>query len=229
MPALAAKAATSTIPIVFGVGDDPVSLGLVSNLARPGGNATGINFFLGELTAKRLELVRELLPAAKRVAVLVNPANAARAESTVRDVKSAAQAMGLQTTIFSGSTASEIHAAFDRLAPERPDVLFVGSDPFFTVRRVQLATLATRHGIPASFASRENVEAGGLMSYGTNIDEAFRHNGVYVGRILNGEKPANLPVMQSTKFELVVNSVTAKALGLTVPATLLARADEVIE
>jgi putative ABC transport system substrate-binding protein len=229
LPALAAKAATSTIPIIFGVGDDPVSLGLVSSLARPGGNATGINFFLGELTAKRLELVRELLPAVKRVAVLVNPANAARAESTVRDVKSAAQAMGLQTTIFNGSTASEIHAAFDRLAPERPDVLFVGSDPFFTVRRVQLATLATRHGIPASFASRENVEAGGLMSYGTNIDEAFRHNGVYVGRILNGEKPANLPVMQSTKFELVVNSVTAKALGLTVPATLLARADEVIE
>jgi putative tryptophan/tyrosine transport system substrate-binding protein len=229
LPALAAKAATSTIPIIFGVGDDPVSLGLVSSLARPGGNATGINFFLGELTAKRLELVRELLPAVKRVAVLVNPANAARAESTVRDVKNAAQAMGLQTTIFNGSTPTEIHAAFDRLAPERPDVLFVGSDPFFTVRRVQLATLATRHGIPASFASRENVEAGGLMSYGTNIDEAFRHNGVYVGRILNGEKPANLPVMQSTKFELVVNSVTAKALGLTVPATLLARADEVIE
>jgi putative tryptophan/tyrosine transport system substrate-binding protein len=229
LPALAAKAATSTIPIVFGVGDDPVTLGLVSNLARPGGNATGINFFLGELTAKRLELIRELLPAAKRVAVLINPANSARAESTVRDVKSAAQAMGLQTTIFHGSTASEIHAAFDKLAPERPDVLFVGSDPFFTVRRVQLATLATRYGLAASFASRENVEAGGLMSYGTNIDEAFRHNGVYVGRILNGEKPANLPVMQSTKFELVVNSVTAKALGLTVPATLLARADEVIE
>jgi putative ABC transport system substrate-binding protein len=229
LPALAAKAATTTIPIVFGVGEDPVRLGLVASLARPGGNVTGISFFLGELTAKRLELLRELVPAAARVAVLVNPANAARAESTIRDAEKAAQAMALQTKIVKASTSGEIHAAFESLARERPDALFVGSDPFFTTRRVQLATLAARHGLFASFASRENVEAGGLMSYGTNINDAFRQNGVYAGRILKGEKPADLPVMQSTRFELVINLPTAKALGLEVPPMLLARADEVIE
>jgi putative tryptophan/tyrosine transport system substrate-binding protein len=229
LPALAAKAATTTIPIVFGVGDDPVRLGLVASLARPGGNATGINFFLGELTAKRLELLRELVPAAARVAVLVNPANAARAESTTRDAEKAAHAMALQIKIFKASTGREIHATFESLTGERPDALFVGSDPFFTIRRVQLATLAARHGLPAAFASRDNVEVGGLMSYGTNINDAFRQNGVYTGRILNGEKPAELPVVQSTKFELVINLPTAEALGLEVPPTLLARADEVIE
>jgi putative ABC transport system substrate-binding protein len=229
LPALAAKAATSTIPIVFGVGDDPVRLGLVASLARPGGNATGINFFLGELTAKRLEILRELVPAAVRVALLVNPANAARTEATTRDAERAAQAMALQIKIFTASTSGEIHAAFERLAPERPDALFVGSDPLFTSRRVQLATLAARHGLPASFASRDNVEAGGLVSYGTNLNDAFLQNGLYAGRILKGEKPADLPVMQSTKFELVINLSTAKALGLEVPAMLLARADEVVE
>ena len=229
LPALAAKAATTTIPIVFGVGDDPVRLGLVASLARPGGNATGINFFLGELTAKRLEILRELVPAAVRVAVLVNPANAARTEATTRDAQRAAQAMALQIKIVTASTAGEIHAAFESLARERPDALFVGSDPLFTNRRVQLATLAARHGLPASFASRDNVEAGGLMSYGTNLNDAFLQNGIYAGRILKGEKPADLPVVQSTKFELVINLSTAKALSLEVPAMLLARADEVVE
>jgi putative ABC transport system substrate-binding protein len=229
LPALAAKAATTTIPIVFGVGDDPVRLGLVASLARPGGNATGINFFLGELTAKRLELLREFVPGATCVAVLVNPANATRAESTIRDAEEAAHAMALQIKIFMASTSGEIHAAFENLTRERSDALFVGSDPFFTIRGVQLATLAARYRLPSSFASRDNVEAGGLMSYGTNINDAFRQNGVYTGRILNGEKPADLPVMQSTKFELVINLPTAKALGLDVPASVLARADEVIE
>jgi putative tryptophan/tyrosine transport system substrate-binding protein len=170
-----------------------------------------------------------LVPAAARVAVLVNPANAARAESTTKDAAMAAHAMALQIKIFDASTSGELHAAFESLARERPDALFVGSDPFFTIRRVQLATLAARHGLPATFASRDNVEVGGLMSYGTNINDAFRQNGVYTGRILNGDKPAELPVVQSTKFELVINLSTAKALGLEVPPTLLARADEVIE
>ena len=229
LPALAAQAATRTIPIVFGVGDDPVRLGLVASLARPGGNATGINFFLGELTAKRLELLRELVPVATRVAVLVNPANAMRAESTIKGAEDAAHALGLQTKTLIASTGGEIHAAFESLARERPDALFVGSDPFFTIRRVQLATLAARLGLPASFASRENVEVGGLMSYGTNINDAFRQNGTYAGRILKGEKPADLPVVQSTKFELVINHATARILALDVPPSLLARADEVIE
>jgi ABC-type uncharacterized transport system substrate-binding protein len=170
-----------------------------------------------------------LVPAAVRVAVLVNPANAARAASTTRDAERAAQAMALQIKIFTASTSGEIHAAFASLARERPDALFVGSDPLFTSRRVQLATLAARHGVPASFASRDNVEAGGLVSYGTNLNDAFLQNGVYAGRILKGEKPADLPVVQSTKFELVINLSTAKALGLEVPAMLLARADEVVE
>jgi putative tryptophan/tyrosine transport system substrate-binding protein len=228
--ALAAKAATTTVPIVFIAGENPVRLSLVASLARPGGNATGINFFNQELTAKRLELLRELMPAATRVAVLINPANAGNADATVQDVEAAVRTMALQVVeIVKASTSGEIQTAFERLARARPDALFVGSDPFFTVRRVQLANLAARHAIPSSFPVRDNVEAGGLMSYGTNINDAFRQLGVYTGRILKGDKPADLPVMQSTKFELVINLPTAKLLGLDVPPTLLARADEVIE
>ena len=229
VPPVAAKAATSTIPIVFAVSVDPVGLGLVASLARPGGNATGINFFAAELVEKRLGVLRELVPAATRVAVLVNPANATTTEATLRDVEPAARAMGLQILVLKASTSGEIQAAFERLVHERPDALFVGNEPFFLVRRVQLATLAARHGLPASFAARDWVEAGGLMSYGTNVNDALRQVGVYTGRILKGEKPADLPVVQPTKFELVINLPTAKALGLEVPPTLLARADEVIE
>ena len=227
-PPVAAKASTMTIPIVFGVSDDPVRLGLVASLARPAGNLTGISFFTLELERKRLELLRELVPAIARVAVLVNPANAANTESTVREVEAAARAMPLQVEIFKASTSGEIHAAFERLARERPDALFVGGDPFFNTRR-QLATLAARHGLPASFSARDFVEAGGLMSYGTNINDAFRQAGIYTGRVLKGEKPADLPVVQPTRFELVINRVTATMLGFTVPPMLLARADEVIE
>jgi putative tryptophan/tyrosine transport system substrate-binding protein len=227
---LAAKAATQRIPIVFGVAEDPVKLGLVASLARPGGNATGINFFTAEVVAKRLGLLRELLPSAARVAVLVNPTNTTNAEVTVRDVQSAAHAMGLQIQIFNASTNSEIDAAFVSLVRERPDALFVAPDAFFTARRLQLVHLATRHALPASYPVREFVEeAGGLMSYGASITDMYRHVGVYTGRILKGTKPADLPVVQSSKFDLIINLQTAKLLGLTVPATLLASADEVIE
>ena len=227
--AIAAKAATTTIPIVFMVPEDPVRLGLVASLARPGGNATGLNFFSSELVEKRLGLLRELVPNALRVAVLVNPTDASNTEATVTGVETVAHAMALQVQFFRASTSGEIQAAFERLAHERPDVLFVGGDPFFLVRRVQLATLAALHRLPASFSNREHVEAGGLMSYGTNINDVFRQAGIYVGRVLKGEKPADLPVMQPTTFELVINLPTVMALGLTVPPTLLARADEVIE
>jgi len=200
--ALAARAATTTIPIVFGVGDDPVKLGLVANLARPGGNATGINFFTAELAAKRLGLLRELLPAATRVAVLVNPADPIRVETIVAEMKMAAGAIGLQFQIVNASTSREIDAIFGTLASARPDALFVGPDPFFYTRRGQLALQAARHAIPASYAIRDYAEAGGLMSYGTDITDAYRQVGVYAGRILKGAKPADLPVQQSTKFEL---------------------------
>ena len=229
VPAIAAKAATTTIPIVFAIGEDPVKLGLVASLARPEGNLTGINFFIGELAAKRFELLRELIPAIKRVAVLVNPANPARTDANVREAESVARAMGLQVQILNASTAQEINAAFATLVREPPDALFVSPDPFFTVRRVQLANMAARHGVATSFATRDFVEAGGLMSYGTDLNDATRQSGVYVARLLKGAKPGDLPVVRSTKFELVINHQTARMLGLTVPHTLLAGADEVIE
>jgi len=228
-PTLAAKAATTTIPVVFIVSDDPVRLGLVASLARPGGNLTGINFFNVELTAKRLELLRELVPATTRVAVLINPANTENTESTLREVEAAARAMGLQIQVLNASTSREIDAAFATIVRERPDALFVGNDAFFNARRVQLALLAGRHGVPAILSDREYAEAGGLMTYGSNIVDVYRQVGVYAGRILKGAKPADLPVVQSTKFELVINAQTARMLGLTVPPTLLATADEVIE
>jgi putative tryptophan/tyrosine transport system substrate-binding protein len=227
--AFAAKAATTTIPIVFLAAEDPVKLGLVASLARPGGNVTGINIFSAELTAKRLELLRELVPAPSRVAVLVNPANAVNTEPTLRDVQTAARAMGLQIQVLEASTSSEINAAFATFVRERPDALFVGSDIFFLSRRLQLAHLATRHAIPATYSARPYAEAGGLMSYGTNLTDAWRQLGVYTGRILKGAKPADLPVEQLSKFELVINAETARMLDLTVPPTLLSTADEVIE
>jgi len=227
--ALPAKATTTTIPIVFGVGEDPVRLGLVASLARPGDNVTGISFLNTELVAKRLELLRELVPAATRVALLVNPAYVVNAETTVREVETAARAMGLKIQVLNASTSREINAAFATLVRERLDALFVGGDPFFQVRRVQLATLAARHAVPATYPQRDFAEAGGLMSYGSNITDAYRQVGVYTGRILKGAKPAELPVVQASKFELVINAETARLLGLTVPPTLLARADEVIE
>jgi putative ABC transport system substrate-binding protein len=227
--AFAAKAATTTIPIVLGVAEDPVRLGLVASLARPGGNLTGVNFLTSELVAKRLELLRELLPATTRVAVLVNPTNATSTETTLRDVETAARAMGLQIQVLNASTSHEINVVFATFVRERPNALFVGLDPFLTSRRVQLATLATRDVVPMTSGTREIVEAGGLMSYGANIADAFRQMGVNVGRILKGAKPTDLPVVQATKFELVINAETARMLGLTVPPTLLATADEVIE
>jgi putative ABC transport system substrate-binding protein len=227
--ALAAKAATTTIPIVFAIASDPVKLGLVASLARPGGNLTGISFFNTELAAKRLELLRELVPAATRVAVLVNPTSPANTETTLRDVEAAARALGLQIQIFNASTSREIDAVFASFARERPDALFVGGDGFFSSRRVQLANLASRHAVPATFSARDFAEVGGLMSYGTNIADAFRQIGDYTGRILKGAKPADLPVVQASKFELVINTQTARMLGLTVPPTLLSSADEVIE
>jgi ABC-type uncharacterized transport system substrate-binding protein len=227
--AFAAKEASATIPIVFGMAQDPVKLGLVASLARPGSNLTGINFLLTELAAKRLELLREMVPAAKRFAVLVNPAQAINTESTLQEVQAGARAMGLQIRVLNVGTDREIDAAFTGFEHERPDALFVGSGTLFTGRRVQLTQWAAHHRMPASYAGREYVEAGGLMSYGSNTTDAYRQSGAYVGRILKGEKPADLPVVQSSKFELVINHQTARTLGLVVPATLLARADEVIE
>ena len=226
LPTLAAKAATATIPIVFGVGDDPIRLHLVASLARPGGNATGINFFTQEVVAKRLRLLHELVPKAVRVAVLVNPGNATVAESTLRGVQEAAPTIGLQTH---ASTIGEIDAAFATLARERLDALFVAGDAFFFDRRVQLATLTARDRIPAAYSVRELVAAGGLMSYGTDLADVFRQVGVYTGSILKGAKPADLPVLQSTKFEFVINLQTARALGIEVPPGVASIADELIE
>jgi putative ABC transport system substrate-binding protein len=227
--ALAAKAATATIPIIFGVGEDPVQLGLVASFARPGGNATGINFFTQEVVAKRLALLHDLAPRGVRVGVLVNPANATIAESTLRDVKEAAPTMGLQIHILKAATINEIDAAFATLARERPDALFVAPDGFFTSRRVQFATLTAVNKIPATYSSRDFVAAGGLMSYGTDSADMYRQVGVYTGSILKGAKPADLPVVQSTRFVSAINLQTAKALGIEVPPTLLALTDELIE
>jgi len=223
------KAATTTIPIVFGVAEDPVKLGLVASFARPGGNATGINFLVSEVAAKRLGLLHDLVPKAVRIAVLINPANAPTAETTLRETSEAAHGLGLQIQILNASTSREIEAAFATLVRERPDALFIAPDGFFTSRRVQFATLAAHHRVPAAYFSREFVEVGGLMSYGSDISDVYRQVGVYTGQILKGAKPADLPVVQSTKFEFVINMQTAKALGLEVPPQLLASADEVIE
>jgi putative ABC transport system substrate-binding protein len=229
-PTFAAKAATTTIPIVFNVGSDPVKLGLVASLARPGGNLTGINTLSTELSAKRLGLLRELVPRAIRVAVLVNAvANPQTTETTLGDLEPASRALGLQIQVLRASTSREINEAFATFLHERPDALFVGLDAFFNSRRVQLANLASRHTIPATFAFREFVEAGGLMSYGPDVVDAYRQMGIYVGRILRGAKPADLPVVQASKYELVINAETARMLGLTVPPSLLSTADEVIE
>ncbi len=228
-PALAAKAATATIPIVFGVGEDPIQLGLVPSLARPGGNATGFNFFSHEVVAKELWLLHDLVPKAVRVVVLVNPANASSAEATLRDVQGAARAVGLQIHVLNATTIGEIDAAFANFARERPDALFVASDAFFASRRVQFATLTARDRIPAALGDRDSVAAGVLMGYGTDFADMYRQVGVYTGRILKGAKPADLPVVQATKFEFVINLGTARALNIEVPSGLLATADEVIE
>jgi len=225
----AAKAATTTIPIAFIAAEDPVRLGLVASLARPGGNLTGINFFSSELAAKRLDLLHELLPRAARIAVLVNPANATNTASILRDVEAAARAIGLQVQVLNASTSREISAAFENVGRDRPDALFVGPDTFLIARRIQVVQLAAFHRLPAVYPARDFLEVGGLMSYGTNIMDAFRQLGIYAGRILKGAKPADLPVVQSSKFELVINAETARMLGLTVPDKLLVAADEVIE
>jgi len=226
---LAAKAATATIPIVFGAPQDPVQLGLVASLARPDGNATGINFFTSEVVAKRLRLLPDLVPKAVHVAVLVNPANAVTTESTLREVQEAASALGLQTEILKATTIGEIDAVFATLKRERPDALFVGPDAFFVSRAVQFVTLTARDRIPATYSLREYVAAGGLMSYGADFTDSFRQVGDYTGKILKGAKPADLPVLQSTKFEFAINLQTARALGIEAPPSVLAIADEVIE
>ena len=227
--AVAAKAATQTLPIVFAVTEDPVSLGLVASLSRPGGTATGLNFFTTEVNAKRLGLLRELVPTAARVALLMNPMNALNTSATLKEVEPAARALGLQIQVFNASTSLEIDAAFAALVAWRPDALFVAPDGFFTSRRVQLAALAARHALPATYSVRDAVEVGGLTSYGASLMDAYRQVGTFTGRVLKGAKPGELPVVQSTKFELVVNAQIARMLGLSIPASLLAIADEVIE
>jgi putative tryptophan/tyrosine transport system substrate-binding protein len=227
--AFAAKAATTTIPSLFIVADDPVLLGLVASLGRPAGNLTGINIFNSELVAKRLALLHELVPQAKRVAVLVDPADASNTASTLRDIDPVSRAIGLQIKTFNASSSREIDAAFEAIATERQDAVFVGASPSLNGQRVQLVQLAAFHRIPASYVLRESVEVGGLMSYGANLADAYRQLGVYAGRIIKGAKPADLPVVQATKFELVINARTARMLSITVPPTLLSTADRVIE
>lgn len=226
---MAAKSATTLVPIVFIVGEDPVRLGLVTSLSRPGGNLTGVNFLSTELTAKRLDLLREMLPTTKRVAVLVNPTNASNTETTLKDIEPAARAIGIQLQIFNAGTAREINDAFASLARTRPDALFVGLDPFFNGRRLQIVHLASHYRIPAAYGNREFADAGGLMSYASSIPDAYHQSGIYTARILKGAKPADLPIVQATKLNLVLNQQTARMLGIAIPGTLLARADEVIE
>jgi putative ABC transport system substrate-binding protein len=227
--ALAAKAATNIIPIVFGIGDDPVKLGLVADLARPDGNVTGINFFVQEVTAKRLGLLHDLIPKAARIAVLVNPANVQATESTLQGLPEAARALGLEIQVLKASTSREIDAAFATLVGERADALLIAGDGFFSSRRSQFVTLASRDRIPTSCSNRQMVETGLLMSYGTNTADMFRQVGMYTASILKGAKPADLPVVQSTKFEFVINMQTARALGIEVPNSVQLLADEVIE
>lgn len=228
-PAFAAKSATATIPIVFTIGDDPVRLGLVATLARPGGNVTGTSFVVTELATKRLELLREMVPAITHVAVLVNPTEASNTEATLKDLKTAARLMGLEITVLKASTSREINAAFATVERDRPAAMFVAPDAFFVTRRVQLALLAMLHRIPVIYPIRPFAEAGGLMSYGTSLTDAYRQTGRYTGRIVRGAKPADLPVARATKFEFVINAETARLLGLSMPPTLLSVADEVIE
>ena len=223
-----AKAATTTIPIVFSTGANPVQTGMVASFNRPGGNVTGISSINTELTSKRLELLHALLPAAARFAVLVNP-NVRTAASETADAQAAAATIGRQIEVFTASTDREIDAAFESMVQKRADALLIGTNTFFTTRRVQFATLAARHTLPAIYFGRAFVEAGGLMSYGANNDFLYRLGGIYVGRILKGERPADLPVMQPTKFELVINLQAARLLGVEVSPTLRALADEVIE
>jgi putative ABC transport system substrate-binding protein len=230
MPAtLAAKAATTSIRIVFGVAEDAVQLGLVASLAHPGGNATGINFFVAEVAAKRLRLLHDLVPKATRVGVIVNSSNTSSADLTVEDIQKVAPSMGLEFQIFNAATVGEIDAVFASFAREQPDALFVAPDGFFTSRAVQFALLAARERVPATYSNSDNVEAGGLMSYGTNIADMFLQVGRYAGRILKGEKPADIPVLQSTKFVLAINLQAARTLGIEVPPDILSIADEVIE
>jgi putative ABC transport system substrate-binding protein len=227
-PALAAKGATANIPIVFSSTDDPVKLSLVASIARPGGNATGVHFFLSELGAKQLGLLRELVPTAARIGLLFNPDNA-NAQAVTREVTAAAPAMAVAIDVVQASDRSGIDAAFATLVRNKADALIVAADPFFFSRRLQLATLATRHAIPAIYAVREFAEVGGLITYGTSLTEVYRQVGIYTGRILKGAKPADLPVVQATKFELVINAQTARVLGVKISDNLLSLADEVIE
>ena len=227
--ALAARAETKSIPVLFLVAEDPVKLGLVTSLAKPDGNLTGVNILAAEVVAKRLELLRELLPKAIRIDALVDPVNATTTESTLKSLEAAARTMGIQIQVLNASTSREIDAAFATLVKEQPDALFVGVSPFLLSRRVQLAQLAARHAIPAIYQDREHAEVGGLMSYGASIGDAYRNLGAYAGRVLKGAKPADLPIVQSSKLELVINHPTARMLGITVPPTLLSIADDVIE
>ena len=227
--ALVARAETKSIPVLFLVAEDPVKLGLVTSLAKPDGNLTGVNILAAEVVAKRLELLRELLPKAIRIDALVDPVNATTTESTLKSLEAAARTMGIQIQVLNASTSREIDAAFATLVKEQPDALFVGVSPFLLSRRVQLAQLAARHAIPAIYQDREHAEVGGLMSYGASIGDAYRNLGAYAGRVLKGAKPADLPIVQSSKLELVINHPTARMLGITVPPTLLSIADDVIE
>jgi len=226
---LAAKTATSTIPIVFSAGTDPVKAGIVASLRRPGGNVTGVNYMAAELSAKRLSLLHELTPRATRIALLVNPANPVPAETVPKDTEAAAETIGLHIDVYKAETSLEIEMAFDALIQNRADALVIGADAFFIDRRVQIVTLATRYLLPTVYFLREFAEIGGLMSYGASDFGRYREVGIYTGRILKGEKPADMPVVQPTQFELVINLSTARAIGITVPPSLLAQANEVIE